>query len=259
MKQTAHLSSRGGLFPAKDCLIKSLVQRIAPRIQSRRRADVVRASEGGETVVLIKAVFMELSTYALALLRQNAEFAPTEPQLGDEASFAFLHTTLRSEARALRRPQPGIVPRSNYTNKSSSVFVGHRWKSLMHVSRIKASVLARNATGAISKGAQGALPVCGLLEIASALPVSVGTIASPNSIGSNAAQSPRTQTDGTAYPGMAWIPGGTFLMGTDDKESFPNERPAHFVQIQGFWMDEDDVTNAEFAKVAEATADWRSI
>jgi formylglycine-generating enzyme len=52
---------------------------------------------------------------------------------------------------------------------------------------------------------------------------------------------------------MVWIPGGTFLMGTNDKESFPNERPAHFVQIQGFWMDEHDVTNAEFSRFVEAT------
>ena len=54
-------------------------------------------------------------------------------------------------------------------------------------------------------------------------------------------------------PAMAWIPGGTFLMGTNDKESFPNERPAHLVQVQGFWMDEHDVTNAEFSKFVEAT------
>ena len=52
---------------------------------------------------------------------------------------------------------------------------------------------------------------------------------------------------------MAWIPRGTFLMGTNDKESFPNERPAHLVQVQGFWMDEYDVTNAEFSKFVEAT------
>jgi sulfatase modifying factor 1 len=52
---------------------------------------------------------------------------------------------------------------------------------------------------------------------------------------------------------MVWIPGGTFLMGTNDKESFPNERPAHLVQVQGFWMDERDVTNAEFSKFVEAT------
>ena len=42
-------------------------------------------------------------------------------------------------------------------------------------------------------------------------------------------------------------------MGTNDKESFPNERPAHLVQIQGFWMDEHDVTNTEFSKFVEAT------
>ena len=42
-------------------------------------------------------------------------------------------------------------------------------------------------------------------------------------------------------------------MGTNDKESFPNERPAHLVQVQGFWIDEHDVTNAEFSKFVEAT------
>ena len=52
---------------------------------------------------------------------------------------------------------------------------------------------------------------------------------------------------------MLWISGGTFLMGTNEKESFPNERPAHFVQVQGFWMDEHDVTSAEFSKFIEAT------
>src|SRR5208283_1028210 len=29
--------------------------------------------------------------------------------------------------------------------------------------------------------------------------------------------------------------------------------PAHLVQVQGFWMDEHDVTNAEFSKFVEAT------
>jgi sulfatase modifying factor 1 len=54
-------------------------------------------------------------------------------------------------------------------------------------------------------------------------------------------------------PRMVWIPGGAFAMGTDDVRSFPNERPAHRVQVQGFWMDEHDVTNAEFAKFVTTT------
>ena len=52
---------------------------------------------------------------------------------------------------------------------------------------------------------------------------------------------------------MVWIPSGEFTMGTDDVRSFPNERPAHRVHVEGFWIDEHDVTNAEFAKFAEAT------
>jgi formylglycine-generating enzyme required for sulfatase activity len=56
-----------------------------------------------------------------------------------------------------------------------------------------------------------------------------------------------------APPGMVWIPGGEFAMGTDDLRSLPNERPAHRVRVEGFWIDEHDVTNAEFAKFVEAT------
>ena len=42
-------------------------------------------------------------------------------------------------------------------------------------------------------------------------------------------------------------------MGTNDEKSFPNERPARLVQVQRFWMNEHDVTNAEFYEFVEAT------
>lgn len=54
-------------------------------------------------------------------------------------------------------------------------------------------------------------------------------------------------------PGMVWIKGGEFTMGTDDPKSPPNERPAHKVKLDGFWMDATTVTNAEFAKFVDAT------
>ena len=93
----------------------------------------------------------------------------------------------------------------------------------------------------------------GILGISLVLLFSVGTRASPRFISSSTAQTVRAQADRKASPDMVWIPGGTFLMGTNDKESFPNERPAHLVQVQGFYMDMHDVTNAQFAKFVEAT------
>src|SRR5271165_3923818 len=123
----------------------------------------------------------------------------------------------------------------------------------MHLWKIKGRSLGRSATGTISKGAQLALLLCGFIGIASVLLAAGGTLASPNGTASKPDDRSGDQANSKAPPGMVWIPGGTFLMGTDDVSSFPNERPAHLVQVQGFWMDEHDVTNAEFAKFVEAT------
>jgi sulfatase modifying factor 1 len=69
-------------------------------------------------------------------------------------------------------------------------------------------------------------------------------------------------------PGMVWIPGGEFAMGTDDPQSMANERPAHEATVSGFWMDLHDVTNAGFAAfvkatgyvtVAERPVDWEAM
>jgi formylglycine-generating enzyme len=56
-----------------------------------------------------------------------------------------------------------------------------------------------------------------------------------------------------APPGMAWVPGGEFTMGTDSDLGWADEKPAHRVRVDGFWMDETDVTNAQFRTFVEAT------
>src|SRR5262249_53767584 len=56
-----------------------------------------------------------------------------------------------------------------------------------------------------------------------------------------------------APAGMHWIPPGEFTMGTDDLQSMSNERPAHRVRLDGFWIDETLVTNAQFARFVKAT------
>ena len=58
---------------------------------------------------------------------------------------------------------------------------------------------------------------------------------------------------GPAEPPMVWVPPGEFTMGTDDPHSMANERPAHRVRLDGFWMDQHDVTNAEFRRFVQAT------
>lgn len=51
--------------------------------------------------------------------------------------------------------------------------------------------------------------------------------------------------------GMVWIPPGSFQMGS---ASGPSDcQPVHKVTLDGFWMDETEVTNAEFQKFVEAT------
>lgn len=54
-----------------------------------------------------------------------------------------------------------------------------------------------------------------------------------------------------ARSGMRWVGGGTFRMGCDT--FYPEERPAHDVTIDGFWIDQYAVTNADFEKFVAAT------
>lgn len=61
------------------------------------------------------------------------------------------------------------------------------------------------------------------------------------------------QPAGPAPPGMVWIPGGVQWLGSEDSTARPDEGPVHQVTISGFWMDETEVTNAQFRQFVEAT------
>lgn len=70
-----------------------------------------------------------------------------------------------------------------------------------------------------------------------------------------------TRVSEAAPRGMVWIPGGEFSMGSEDptqslcggRDPMPDARPIHRVVVGGFWMDETEVTNEQFAAFIEAT------
>jgi sulfatase modifying factor 1 len=53
------------------------------------------------------------------------------------------------------------------------------------------------------------------------------------------------------HKNMVWIPGGTFLMGSN--RHYPEEAPTHHATVNGFWMDQYTVTNTDFLSFIEAT------
>lgn len=50
---------------------------------------------------------------------------------------------------------------------------------------------------------------------------------------------------------MTFVPGGEFLMGSD--RHYPEEKPAHRVRVDGFWIDRTPVTNRDFARFVDQT------
>jgi sulfatase modifying factor 1 len=70
-----------------------------------------------------------------------------------------------------------------------------------------------------------------------------------------------TRSSSVTPTNMVWIPGGEFSMGAHDPpgmdkvgmQATEDSRPVHRVYVDGFWMDETDVTNAQFAGFVKAT------
>src|SRR5688572_13540544 len=56
-----------------------------------------------------------------------------------------------------------------------------------------------------------------------------------------------------SYAGMVLIPGGEFMMGGDNEQASNDEYPKHAVSVSPFYMDETEVTNAQFKAFVDAT------
>src|SRR6476646_10058303 len=71
----------------------------------------------------------------------------------------------------------------------------------------------------------------------------------------------KSQPGGPVPAGMVWIPGGEFSMGSDGTgESLcglpgvtRDAQPIHRVYVDGFWMEQTEVTNEQFERFIKAT------
>jgi len=77
-------------------------------------------------------------------------------------------------------------------------------------------------------------------------------------------------TNVSAPKGMVWVSGKNFYMGAnpEDTLALPREKPRHKVAVDGFFIDENEVTNAQFkafvaatnyVTVAERPVDWEEL
>lgn len=53
--------------------------------------------------------------------------------------------------------------------------------------------------------------------------------------------------------GMVWVKAGSFTMGGKGQFARPDEFPGHTVSLDGFWIDQTEVTNAQFRAFVQAT------
>jgi len=67
------------------------------------------------------------------------------------------------------------------------------------------------------------------------------------------APAPPPAPAGQSFPPEILVPAGEFTMGTSTEPwALDNERPAHAVQVDGFWIDTTPVSNAAYAAFVEA-------
>jgi formylglycine-generating enzyme len=59
------------------------------------------------------------------------------------------------------------------------------------------------------------------------------------------------QCEGIAEAQMIWVGGGSFVMGDDPL--YPEEGPPRVVTVEGFWISQTEITNAQFAQFVSET------
>ena len=72
-----------------------------------------------------------------------------------------------------------------------------------------------------------------------------------------------TKNDVSSVPiendGMVFIPAGEFQMGSGEDDSPEDEKPAHTVYVDGFYIDKYPVTNEQYREFVDANPQWNNL
>jgi formylglycine-generating enzyme required for sulfatase activity len=125
------------------------------------------------------------------------------------------------------------------------------------------SVQARfpDASPATTDGSEAATPAPKPPALPASMPDTRSTASAKNEVAFGPTIPNKAAPPAPAPPGMVWIPGGEFSMGAQNPPGMDDvgmkatydSRPVHRVYVDGFFMDQTDVTNAQFAKFVKAT------
>ena len=106
------------------------------------------------------------------------------------------------------------------------------------------------------------LAMCGVVIAAALAPTPNQTSVKTPTASGESEEPLLVDEPGPTPEGMVWVPGGAFVMGTDDypgpnrpnpDKIKPDEYPAHEVEVDGFWIDETEVTNQQYKEFVDAT------
>ena len=138
-----------------------------------------------------------------------------------------MRSAVRTATRRPRRPRALFVAAAVGIGLATALGLVARWTA---APRVRSPDSARGPEAAVTGGFVATVPGTGIAPVA-------------------------------APQGMAWIPGGEFSMGCADPRGIPfggtdpmgDARPIHRVRVAGFWMDETEVTNDQFAAFVNDT------
>ena len=68
---------------------------------------------------------------------------------------------------------------------------------------------------------------------------------------------PDPEPETIAPDGMVLIPEGDFEMGSDHGDADPDEQPVHTVFLDAYYIDENEITNAQFKEFILANPEWQ--